>query len=79
MKVIYRWLGPFLRVWEAGATVLKATKMDNGAVGRALGDAPQYALAVIVFGDLLLTKGEGRHSAAEEVLVIGRRRSCLAL
>ena len=59
MKVTYRWLEPFLREWEAGATVLQATKRANEAVGRALGDDPQYSLAMTVFGDLLLTKGEG--------------------
>lgn len=59
VKVTYRWLEPFLREWEAGATVLQATKRANEAVGRALGDDPQYSLAMTVFGDLLLTKGEG--------------------
>lgn len=56
VKVTYRWLEPFLREWEAGATVLQATKKANEAVGRALGEDPQYSLAMTVFGDLLLTK-----------------------
>lgn len=56
VKVTYRWLEPFLREWEAGATILQATKTANEAVGNALGDHPQYSLAMTVFGDLLLTK-----------------------
>lgn len=56
VKVTYSWLEPFLREWEAGSTVLQATKMANEAVGRALGEAPQYSLAMTAFGDLLLTK-----------------------
>ena len=58
MKVTYRWLEPFLREWEDGATILQATKKANEAVGRALGEHPQYSLAMTVFGDLLLTKLE---------------------
>lgn len=56
VKVTYRWLEPFLREWEAGSTILHATKSANEAVGQALGDHPQYSLAMTVFGDLLLTK-----------------------
>ncbi|AIR88858.1 hypothetical protein LK03_06075 [Pseudomonas cremoricolorata] len=52
----YRWLEPFLRAWETGATVLQATKKANEAVGHALGDEPQYSLAMTAYGDLLLTK-----------------------
>ncbi|MEX5492508.1 CHAT domain-containing protein [Pseudomonas asgharzadehiana] len=58
VKVTYRWLEPFLREWEAGSTILQATKMANEAVGHALGDHPQYTLAMTVFGDLLLTNPE---------------------
>ncbi|NWD43718.1 CHAT domain-containing protein [Pseudomonas yamanorum] len=56
VKVTYRWLEPFLREWEAGSTILEATKKANQAVGEALGDSPQYSLAMTAFGDLLLTK-----------------------
>lgn len=58
VKVTYRWLEPFLREWEAGATILQATKKANESVGQALGDHPQYSLAMTVFGDLMLTKLE---------------------
>lgn len=58
VKVTYRWLEPFLREWEDGATILQATKKANEAVGQALGEHPQYSLAMTVFGDLLLTKLE---------------------
>ncbi|MFM0619779.1 CHAT domain-containing protein [Paraburkholderia nemoris] len=56
VKVTYRWLEPFLSEWEAGATLLQATKKANEAVAQALGDGPQYFLAMTVYGDLLLTK-----------------------
>lgn len=64
VKVTYRWLEPFLREWEAGATILLATKKANEAVGQALGDEPQYSLAMSVFGDLLLTKREKADSGS---------------
>lgn len=54
--VTYNWLDPFLRAWEGGATVLDATKNANDVVARQLGDAPQYALAMRVYGDVLLTR-----------------------
>ncbi|OQS24854.1 CHAT domain-containing protein [Chromobacterium violaceum] len=56
VKVTYRWLEPFLREWEAGSTILQATKRANEVVARALGDSPQYSLAMTVYGDILLTK-----------------------
>lgn len=56
VKVTYRWLEPFLREWEAGSTILQATKKANEAVARALGDGPQYCLAMTVYGDVSLTK-----------------------
>lgn len=56
VKVTYQWLDPFLREWEAGSTILQATKKANEAVAQALGDAPQYSLAMSVYGDVLLTK-----------------------
>ncbi|MGI2224979.1 CHAT domain-containing protein [Shewanella frigidimarina] len=56
VKVTYRWLEPFLRGWESGLTILQATKDANEAVSRALGDSPQYSLAMTVYGDVLLTK-----------------------
>ncbi|WP_217636307.1 CHAT domain-containing protein [Variovorax sp. OV700] len=56
VKVTYRWLGPFLRNWETGSTILQATKKANEAVAQALGDGPQYSLAMTVYGDVLLTK-----------------------
>jgi hypothetical protein len=61
VKVTYRWLEPFLREWEAGTTVLQATKKANEAVAQALGDAPQYSLAMTVYGDVLLTKRENEN------------------
>jgi len=54
--VTYNWLEPFLREWEAGATVLDATKIANDEVANRLGDVPQYFLAMRVYGDVLLTK-----------------------
>ena len=54
--VTYNWLEPFLREWEAGATVLDATKKANDAVARHLGEVPQYSLAMRVYGDVLLTR-----------------------
>jgi hypothetical protein len=56
VMVTYNWLEPFLRKWEAGATVLDATKDANDAVACKLGDVPQYSLAMRVYGDILLTK-----------------------
>jgi hypothetical protein len=56
VKVTYRWLEPFLREWEAGLTILQATKKANDAVAQALGDGPQYSLAMTIYGDILLTK-----------------------
>lgn len=56
VMVTYNWLEPFLRKWEAGATVLDATKAANDAVARQLGEVPQYSLAMCVYGDILLTK-----------------------
>ncbi|GBO86289.1 CHAT domain-containing protein [Marinobacter salsuginis] len=54
--VTYNWLEPFLRAWEAGSTVLDATKKANDAVASKLGEVPQYSLAMRVYGDALLTK-----------------------
>jgi hypothetical protein len=54
--VTYNWLGPFLRAWEAGATVLDATRMANDAVAIHFGDVPQYSLAMRVYGDVMLTR-----------------------
>jgi hypothetical protein len=54
--VTYNWLEPFLREWEAGSTVLDATKKANDAVAYKLGEVPQYSLAMRVYGDVLLTK-----------------------
>lgn len=56
VMVTYNWLDPFLRQWEAGATVLDATKKANDAVARHLGEVPQYSLAMRVYGDVLLTR-----------------------
>ena len=56
VMVTYRWLEPFLHEWEAGSTVLLATKKANESVARALGDSPQNSLAMTVYGDVLLTK-----------------------
>lgn len=55
VMVTYNWLEPFLREWEAGATVLDATKRANDAVARHLGEVPQYSLAMRVYGNVLLT------------------------
>jgi len=54
--VTYNWLDPFLRAWEDGDTVLDATRRANDAVAQNLGDAPQYSLAMRVYGDVLLTR-----------------------
>lgn len=54
--VTYNWLDPFLRAWEAGATVLDATRSANDAVAKHFGDVPQYSLAMRVYGDVLLTR-----------------------
>ncbi|OYO31354.1 hypothetical protein CD932_09645 [Janthinobacterium sp. PC23-8] len=54
--VTYNWLDPFMRAWEAGFTVLDATKTANDAVAKHLGDVPQYSLAMRVYGDVLLTR-----------------------
>ncbi|MBP5958139.1 CHAT domain-containing protein [Pseudomonas anatoliensis] len=56
VKVTYNWLEPFMQAWEAGETVLSATKMANDAVTRRLGEYPQYCLAMTVYGDVLLSK-----------------------
>lgn len=56
ISVTDRWLEPFLQEWEAGSTILKATKIANDAVAQALGNCPQYYLAMSVYGDVLLTK-----------------------
>lgn len=56
VKVTYRWLEPFLNSWESGLTILQATKVANEAVSRALGDNPQYCLAMTVYGDVLLKR-----------------------
>lgn len=54
--VTYNWLDPFLRAWEAGATVLDATRRANDAVANHFGDVPQYSLAMRVYGDVMLTR-----------------------
>ena len=56
VMVTYNWLDPFMKAWEAGSTVLHATKTANDAVARHLGDVPQYYLAMRVYGDVLLTR-----------------------
>lgn len=52
--VTYRWLSDFMKAWHAGETVLAATYKANQAVQAALGDPPQYGLAMTVHGDVLL-------------------------
>lgn len=54
--VTYNWLDPFMKAWEAGSTVLDATKRANDSVAKHLGDVPQYYLAMRVYGDVLLTR-----------------------
>lgn len=54
--VTYVWLEPFLKAWEEGSTVLEATKVANEAVNRRYAEVPQYALAMRVYGDGLLTR-----------------------
>lgn len=56
VKVTYTWLDPFMNAWNAGATVLQATKVANEVVATRLGDNPQYSLAMSVYGDVLMTK-----------------------
>jgi hypothetical protein len=56
VMVTYNWLEPFLQAWEAGDTVLDATKKANDVVAHHLGEVPQYSLAMHVYGDVLLTK-----------------------
>lgn len=56
VKVTYNWLEPFLLEWDAGSTVLQATKSANETVARRLGDRPQYSLGMTAYGDVLLTK-----------------------
>ena len=56
VKVTYTWLEPFMNAWNAGATVLQATKVANEVVAQRLGDNPQYSLAMNVYGDVLMTK-----------------------
>lgn len=56
VKVTYTWLEPFMNTWNAGATVLQATKVANEVVAKRLGDNPQYSLAMSVYGDVLMTK-----------------------
>lgn len=54
--VTYRWLDPFLREWDAGSTILQATKKANESVAKNLGENPQYSLAMTIYGDITLTK-----------------------
>jgi hypothetical protein len=54
--VTYRWLEGFMSAWESGETVLNATFKANGEVSSALGDPPQYGLAMTVHGDVFLRK-----------------------
>ncbi len=56
VKVTYRWLQPFLTKWDAGASLFEATKTANENIARNLGNSPQYALAMTVYGDGFLTK-----------------------
>lgn len=56
VKVTYNWLEPFLREWNAGSTVLQATKRANEEVACRLGERPQYSLGMTAYGDVLLTK-----------------------
>lgn len=56
VKVTYRWLQPFLTKWDAGASLFEATKAANDDIARNLGNSPQYALAMTVYGDGFLTK-----------------------
>lgn len=56
VKVTYTWLEPFMNAWNAGETVLQATKLANEVVANRLGDNPQYSLAMSVYGDVLVTK-----------------------
>lgn len=56
VKVTYTWLRPFMDAWNAGATVLLATKVANEVVAKQLGDNPQYSLAMSVYGDALMTR-----------------------
>lgn len=50
------WLTSFLRSWEAGHTALDATFIANKTVDEHFGSVPQYALAMTVYGDVLMNK-----------------------
>lgn len=65
VMVTYNWLPAFMREWNAGATVVEATRKANGEVARSLGEAPQYALAMRVYGDVLLKKYVSKNVAAK--------------
>lgn len=56
VMVTYNWLEIFMREWERNATVLDATKRANDYVEKHLGNAPQYSLAMRVYGDVLLVR-----------------------
>lgn len=55
-QVTYHWLDAFIKAWEAGDSILEATFKGNHAVQVALGDPPQYGLAMAVHGDVLLRR-----------------------
>lgn len=50
------WLEGFMGAWEMGKTASSAVFNANQAVNERLGDPPQYALAMAVYGDMLLRK-----------------------
>lgn len=50
------WLERFLEAWEAGDTVLDANFKANQYVQQRLGPEPGLGLAMVVYGDVLLTK-----------------------
>ncbi|MEG3191599.1 CHAT domain-containing protein [Lysobacter sp. D1-1-M9] len=50
------WLETFMAEWERGQTALDATFVANAAVDAKFGQVPQYAMAMIAYGDVMLTK-----------------------
>jgi hypothetical protein len=51
------WLERFLEAWEVGDTVLDANFKANRYVSERLGPEANLCLAMMVYGDVLLTKG----------------------
>ncbi len=58
-RVPSHWLPAFLDAWNAGSPLIDANFQANRAVAKAMGDSPEYCMAMTLYGNPLLVRHPG--------------------